>query len=109
MGGREPPSGGSAHTDPTVLRPDVQVLPDEALVPDANVIRPPPNRFTHKLLIDEPYCFERSARTGESDGALAAGTPVVVLIEGPDRCRVVDGRGLYVEVSRASLGALADG
>jgi hypothetical protein len=32
----------------------------------------------------------------------------VLLVDGPDRCRVVDGSGLYVEVGRASLGELAD-
>jgi hypothetical protein len=37
---------------------------------------------------------------------LPAGTPVALLVEGPERCRVVDGRGLYVEVSRASLSPL---
>jgi hypothetical protein len=34
---------------------------------------------------------------------LRAGTPVVLLVDGDDRCRVVDGSGLYVEVRRASL------
>jgi hypothetical protein len=110
VGGRERTAGKGAQTDPTagtMLRPEVQVLPDEALVPDTNVVRPPPNRFTHKLMVDEPYRFDRPKRAGESDGVLPAGTPVVVLVDGPDRCRVVDGRGLYVEVRRASLSALA--
>jgi hypothetical protein len=92
-----------------MLRPEAQVLPDEALVPDTNVVRPPPNRFTHKLLVDEPYRFDRPERPGEPDGVLAAGTPVALLVEGPERCRVVDGRGLYVEVRRASLDTLSDG
>jgi hypothetical protein len=89
-----------------MLRPETSVLSDEALVPEGNVVRPAPNRFTHELLVDEPYRFERPERADEPDGVLPAGTPVVVLVDGPDRCRVVDGSGLYVEVRRESLGKL---
>jgi hypothetical protein len=86
-----------------MLRPKPVVLGEEALVPDRNVIDPPPNRFTHSLTEDEPYRFDRPETRGEFDGTLPAGTPVTLLVEGPERCRVVDGRGLYVEVRRASL------
>jgi hypothetical protein len=34
---------------------------------------------------------------------LPAKTPVALLVEGAERCRVVDGSGLYVEVRRTSL------
>jgi hypothetical protein len=91
-----------------MLRPEFSVLGDEALVPERNVIRPPPNRFTHELLADEPYRLDRSEDAGEPDGVLPAGTPVVLLVEGPDSCRVVDGDGLYVEVRRESLRKLPD-
>jgi hypothetical protein len=39
---------------------------------------------------------------------LPASTRVVLLVESADRCRVVDGNGLYVEVRRASLRRLPD-
>jgi hypothetical protein len=91
-----------------VLRPEATVLSEGALVPERNLIRPPPNRFTHELLRDEPYSLDRPERGDEPDGVLKAGTSVVLLVEGPDRCRVVDGEGLYVEVRRASLGELRD-
>jgi hypothetical protein len=91
-----------------MLRPEASVLSDGSLVPESNLIRPPPNRFTHKLLRDEQYRLDRPERGAEADGVLQAGTPVVLLVEGPDRCRVVDGSGLYVEVRRASLGELRD-
>jgi hypothetical protein len=91
-----------------MLRPEAVVLPDDAVVPDENVIRPAPNRFTHELFVDEPYRFDRSDAAGEPDGVLPAGTPVVVLVEGTDRSRVVDGRGLYIDVRRASLRKLSD-
>jgi hypothetical protein len=86
-----------------MLRPEAKVLGDEALVPAANLVRPPPNRFTHELAVDEPYRFDRPERAAEPDGLLPAGTPVAVLVESRERCRVVDGSGLYVEVRRTSL------
>ena len=87
-------------------RPETTVLDEEALVPERNLVRPPPNRFTHELVVDEPYRLDRPG--GPPDGVLPAGTRVVLLVEGPDRCRVVDGRGLYVEVRRASLRRLPE-
>jgi hypothetical protein len=86
-----------------MLRPEARVLPDAALVQETDVISPPPNRFTHKLVADEPY---RSGRGGDPDGVLPAGTPVVLMVDGGERCRVVDGRGLYVEVMRSNLRSL---
>jgi hypothetical protein len=90
------------------LRPKVTVLEEKALVPDANVITPAPNRFTHELVTDEPFRFDRPERSEEPDGVLAAETPVVLLVEASERCRVVDGTGLYVEVRCASLRARRD-
>jgi hypothetical protein len=103
--GDEPDNDSDAGV---VLRPEPVVLGDEALVPERNVIRPPPNHFTHELVVDEPYRFDRPEDTGQPDGVLPAGTPVALLVDGPDRCRVVDGSGLYVEVRRASLRKLPD-
>lgn len=101
--------GSESGPDPgRMLRPDPVVLGEEALVPERNVIEPPPNRFTHVLTDDEPYRFDRPESPREFDGVFAAGTPVALLVDGPERCRVVDGRGLYVEITRASLRALSD-
>jgi hypothetical protein len=87
-----------------MLRPEAVVVPDEALVPPSNLIKPPPNRFTHELVADEPYQFDRLGRgRKQPDGFLPAGTPVVLLVDGDDRCRVVDGMGVYVEIRRSSL------
>ena len=91
-----------------MLRPEAVVLGDETLVPAANLIHPPPNRFTHELRLEEPYWFDRPGHApAKPDGVLRAGTPVVLLVEGEDRCRVVDGAGLYVAVRRSSLQQLA--
>jgi hypothetical protein len=97
----------SSGERPVVQRPEALVLGEEALLPERNVVRPPPNRFTHQLTVDEPYRLDRPERSAEPDGVFPAGTRVVLLVEGPDRCRVVDGRGLYVEVRRDSLRELA--
>ena len=92
-----------------VLRPAAAVLGKKALVPVANLVRPAPNRFTHELTVDEPYWFDLPGRDPvQPDGVLRAGMPVVLLVEGDDRCRVIDGRGLYVEVRRASLRRRSD-
>jgi hypothetical protein len=107
------PEGGSdkSDSDPEigiVLRPDMVELEDQALVPDHNLIRPAPTRFTHELVVDEPYYFDRPGPSAEPDGVLPAGTPVVVLVLGEDRSRVADASGRYVEVATASLRPLQD-
>jgi hypothetical protein len=86
-----------------MLRPEATVLGDESLVPEVNTVRPAPNRFTHELSVDEPYRFDEGEETAEPDGVLPAGTPAVLLVEGPDRSRVVVQGGLYIEVRTASL------
>jgi hypothetical protein len=82
-----------------VKRPVPTVLDESALVPGEALVRPPPNRFTHELVRDEPFRFG----DGDPAGTLPAGTPVVLLREGPEGCGVVDARGLYVRVRRGSL------
>ncbi len=96
-----------AHAHGRMLRPEAAVLPDAAVVPEQHLVRPPPNRFTHELTVDEPYSFDLEGGAAERAGVLRAGTNVVVLVDGPERARVVDGSGLYVEVRRGSLRELA--
>lgn len=104
---REPGSAtGPALDTGGFLRPDPTVLAEEALVPRHNLVDPPPTRFTHELASDEPYWYDRPrgrGRAGEPDGVLAAGTPVVLMVDGKQRSRIVDPQGRYVEVSTASL------
>ena len=86
------------------LRPDPMVLAEEALIPGHNLVHPPPTRFTHELTADEPYRYDRpKAGAGEPDGVLPAGTPVVLMVDGRERSRVVDGQGRYIDVRTASL------
>lgn len=86
-----------------ILRPEVFVLGDKALVPESNIVRPAPQRFTHELVVDEPFHFDGPQRGPAPDGRLPAGTRVAVLAVGDDHCRVADASGLCVDVRRASL------
>lgn len=84
-----------------ILRPPMEVLGEESLISPTHEIRPAPNRFTHELVVDEPYRFDPSA--SEPTGVLPAGTSVLLVVEGDRHCWVVDGAGRYVEVRTTSL------
>jgi hypothetical protein len=85
-----------------VLRPEPVVLGESAVVPAENLIRPPPDQFTHVLTRAAPFTF--GGRRRRADGEFPAGTPVVLLVhDGGPRCRVADGRGLYVEIDFDAL------
>lgn len=79
-----------------MLRPESVVVPDSALVPRGNHVRPPPNQFTHELRRRQPYYY--GARAGKQpDGEFTAGTKVVLMVRDKGKwCRVIDGQGLYV-------------
>jgi hypothetical protein len=86
------------------LRPPTEVLPESAVVPDRNLIVPAPNTFTHTLAGDQPFSYTTLEGSAVPDGELTAGTPVVLMVfDGGRFCRVVDGRGLYVEIEHESL------
>lgn len=87
------------------VRPDPVVLPESAVVPARNVIRPAPNQFTHELTRPAPFYFDGAQQGGPPDGELPAGTKVVLLVRHDDdtRCRVADARALYVEVEFDAL------
>ena len=86
------------------IRPRAKVLSDKAVIPRRNLIRPHPTHFTHELKRAEPYFFEAPDKGAKSDGKLAAGTPVALMVhDGGRYCRVVDPHGLYVTVRYSSL------
>ena len=100
-GGGRP--GNERPEELRVLRPAFVVLGEGSLVPETNLVRPPPDRLTHELATDEPYRLDRSGPEEGAAGVLPAGTPVAVHREGDDRCRVVTASGLAVDVRRTSL------
>ena len=77
------------------LRPKALVLGEGSLIPPDNELRPPPNRFTHRLRAAAPFSFRGG---GEPDGEFPADTDVLLLRQEGERCRVADATGLYVEV-----------
>ena len=112
------PRGGSgepsrARLPPPVIvmegfiRPDAEVLPETAMVPERNLIVPPPDQFTHELTRAQPFYYPGPQQGTAPDGELPAGTRVVLLVhDGGPYCRVVSGQGLYVAVEFAALGKL---
>jgi hypothetical protein len=86
------------------IRPTAAVLAEEAMVPPENLISPAPNQFTHELARRAPYYFTSARQAKTPDGHFAAGTKVALLVyDGGDFCRVVDGQGLYVEIAYDDL------
>jgi hypothetical protein len=83
------------------LRPKAEVLPNDALVPDKNMISPAPTDFTHELTGPEPYYFSSGAT--KSNGEFPAGTKLRLMDTRGSRCWVADERGLYVEIECAAL------
>ena len=82
-------------------RPQAEVLDEGSLIPDGNLISPPPNQFTHVVEHAQPFYYGRGRKP---DGEFPAGTLVVLMAyDGGARCRVADGRGLYVETKYAGL------
>jgi hypothetical protein len=81
---------------PRVTRPKPIVLPDSALVPERNLVHPPPARFTHEVIAPQPYYFIGPRQPMPPEGQFVAGTKVAVLKRLGPICRVADARGLCV-------------
>ena len=90
-----------------MLRPAQTVMPASALEPGADVVSPPPNRFTHVVQARQPF-YVGSVLRGEASGSLPAGAKVVLMVRGRgDVCRVIDRRGRYVTTSFKGLRPLS--
>ena len=78
-----------------MIRPKPSVLPASALLPDRNILEPPPNEFTHEVVAEQPYYYVGPHQTAPPEGTFPAGTKVVLLKhDGGSVCRVADGRGV---------------
>jgi len=85
-----------------ILRPETRVLSDAALVPAQNLVKPPPNQFTHEVHRRQPYYYSDDRE--RPDGEFAEGVRVVLMFhDGGKYCRVVDEQGLYVTTEYAGL------
>lgn len=90
-----------------VIRPKTVVLPESAQLPDRNVLRPPPNQFTHEIVEKQPYYYVGIDQGAPPEGQFAAGTRVVLLRHDGAECWVADGRGLYVATGCSGLRPLS--
>ena len=92
---------------PRMLRPKAVVLPDAALVPSANS-RPPPKRFTHEVVAEQPFHYADGAAVDAAPaGHFAPGTRLLLLERGAGPlCLVQDRSGLCVTTAFAGLRAL---
>ena len=92
---------------PRMLRPDATVLPESALVPDAN-LKPPPTRFTHQVVAEQPFHYTAAQAGDVPDGRFAPGTQLLLLEHGDGHplCWVQDGRGVCAVTPFAGLRAL---
>ena len=87
-----------------ISRPEARVLPDESIVPERNLIVPPPNQFTHQLKRAQAYYFDGAQQGRQPDGEFPSGAKVLLLVfNGGAYCRVADEQGLYVELEYESL------
>jgi len=87
-----------------IIRPEATVLDENTIVPDQNLILPPPNQFTHEIAQTSPFFFTNFQQGTPANGEFLAGKKVVLLVyDGGDYCRVADGQGLYVETEYGSL------
>ena len=84
-------------------RPAVTVLSDRSLIPPANLISPPPNRFSHATTHELPYFWSEEALDEAPAGTFEADLRVLLLREDGRYARVVDERGLYAIVELAGL------
>jgi len=90
-----------------MLRPAQTVMPASAVDPEADIVSPPPNRFTHVVRERQPF-YVGSVLRGEASGSLPAGAKVVLMVRGTgDVCRVIDRRGRYVTTSFKGLRPLS--
>ena len=86
-----------------IIRPKATILPESAQLPDRNVLKPPPNRFTHEIVAEQPYYYMGRTQAAPPEGAFAPGTKVVLLRHDDADCWVADGRGLYVATACSGL------
>jgi hypothetical protein len=77
-------------------RPRMQVLPDSALVPSGPC--------THEVIRRQPLYHTPPQPGARPDGHFAAGTPVVMVAQGPGRlCQVQGPHGLCAWTAAAGL------
>ena len=87
-----------------MTRPKAEVLPDSALVPEANLLDAPPAHFTHEVVRKQPYFYSSPIQDAPPDGSYPAGAKVLLLThDGGPMCRVADARGVCAMTAFSGL------
>jgi hypothetical protein len=81
-----------------ILRPKALILPESAQLPEQNVLRPPPNQFSHIIDGEQPYYFRGVDKGVRPAGYFSSGTRVLLLRHDSTECWVANCRGLYVAI-----------
>ena len=81
-----------------MIRPETIILPDSAQLSERNVLRPPPNQFSHVINGEQPYYFGGVDEAAPAAGYFSAGTKVLLLRQDSSECWVANSRGLYVAI-----------
>jgi hypothetical protein len=89
------------------IRPEATILDENTIVPDRNLISPAPNHFTHEVVQSQPFYFLDEGWDTKPAGQFGAGSSVLLVHRGRDRCWVIDARGLLVLTRCAGLKAKA--
>ena len=67
------------------------------MIPDRNLIWPPPNQFTNQVIAKQSYFYATPNENTAADGVFEPGTAVVLMLHiGCKYGHVVNGHGLYV-------------
>lgn len=86
------------------IRPEMQLLPEEALIPGKNLVDPPPDQFSHEMARAGDFYFSSAAQASKPNGSFPAKTKLLLIRhDGGRYCRVADGRGIYAEIEFAAL------
>ncbi|MEP6501899.1 MAG: hypothetical protein ABJD97_01095 [Betaproteobacteria bacterium] len=89
-----------------MLRPKALVLPDSALVPEAE-LKAPSKRFTHQVVAEQAFHHAPARPDVAPDGRFAPGTRLILLEHGDGPlCLVQDGQGMRAVTAFAGLRAL---
>jgi hypothetical protein len=91
-----------------MLRPKATVLPESAVVPERNLVHPPPTEFTHEVIAEQPFYYNGPEQGALPEGKFPAGTKVKLSTHhGGPYCEVVDGQGLRVTTAFKGLRPLS--
>jgi len=87
-----------------VSKPKAEVLPDSALIPESQFVKPAPSRFTHRVRRAQPFYLQKPDESEKRAGMLAKGEALVLLKnEGDGIGQFANGNGLILFTELAGV------